>query len=178
LKYSHAAELVSLAGGMIGMFPTSLQAMIGPALSQLPITPFNLVCTNVPGPQYPLYVMGHKMVSWYPYVPVGGEMAANCAILSYNGTVFFGFSADRHAVPDLRRFEKFLQASFEDLRAATLNGTQKRRKKSRNPIKPGAAVKSPEPGPVQTSIPSSNFNVAVEPKAKSITEKSATQLIA
>lgn len=118
LKRMHAAELVSLAGGLIGMFPASLQGMAGPIASQLPITPFNLVCTNVPGPQVPLYLLGHKMLHCYPYVPVGGEMAVNCAILSYNGTVYFGFSGDTHAAPDLRRLEKLLQESFVELRAA------------------------------------------------------------
>src|ERR1035441_2399562 len=119
LKRSHAAELVSLAGGLIGMFPTAIQAVAGQVLSQLPITPFNLVCTNVPGPQFPLYLLGHKMLRWYPYVPVGGEMAVNCAILSYDGTVYFGFSGDVHAAPDLRRLEAFLKLSFEELRDAS-----------------------------------------------------------
>ena len=118
LKRMHAAELVSLAGGLIGMFPTSLQGMAGPLASRLPITPFNLVCTNVPGPQVPLYLLGHKMLHCYPYVPVGGEMAVNCAILSYNGMVYFGFSGDTHAAPDLRRLEKLLQESFVGLRNA------------------------------------------------------------
>ena len=116
LKRMHAAELVSLAGGLIGMFPTSMQGLTGPIISQLPITPFNLVCTNVPGPQFPLYLVGHKMLHCYPYVPVGGEMAVNCAILSYNGTVYFGFSGDVHAAPDLRRLETLLQDSFTELR--------------------------------------------------------------
>ena len=118
LKGAHAAELVSLAGGLIGMFPSSMQALAGPLISQVPFTPFNLVCTNVPGPQYPLYLLGHKMLRWYPYVPVGGEMAVNCAILSYDGTVHFGFSGDVHAAPDLRRLEELLKASFTELRAA------------------------------------------------------------
>ena len=61
LKQSHAAELVGLAGGMIGILPGVMQSFAGPMISQLPITPFNMVCTNVPGPQYPLYVLGHKM---------------------------------------------------------------------------------------------------------------------
>ena len=118
LKRMHAAELVSLAGGLIGMFPTSLQGMAGPLASRLPITPFNLVCTNVPGPQVPLYLLGHKMLHCYPYVPVGGEMAVNCAILSYNGTVYFGFSGDTHAAPDLRRLETLLQQCFVEMREA------------------------------------------------------------
>lgn len=118
LKRVHAAELVSLAGGLIGIFPTSLQGLAGPIASQLPVTPFNLVCTNVPGPQSPLYLLGHKMLEWYPYVPVGGEMAVNCAILSYNGTIYFGFSGDVHAAPDLKRMEKLLQTSFKELREA------------------------------------------------------------
>jgi diacylglycerol O-acyltransferase len=62
LKRAHTAELVSLAGGLIGMFPTSAQAVAGHIISRLPFTPFNMVCTNVPGPQYPLYLLGHKML--------------------------------------------------------------------------------------------------------------------
>ena len=87
-------------------------------ISQVPFTPFNMVCTNVPGPQFPLYLLGHKMLRWYPYVPVGGEMAVNCAILSYNGMVYFGFSGDVHAAPDLWRWEKFVKRSFVELRDA------------------------------------------------------------
>ena len=118
LKRMHAAELVSLAGGLLGMFPTSLQGVAGPLASRLPVTPFNLVCTNVPGPQLPLYLLGHKMLHCYPYVPVGGEMAVNCAILSYNGTIYFGFSGDTHAAPDLKRMQTLLQESFFELRNA------------------------------------------------------------
>jgi len=146
LKKVHAAELISLAGGLIGMFPTSVQGLAGPFASQLPVTPFNLVCTNVPGPQVPLYLLGHRMLTWYPYVPVGGEMAVNCAILSYNGTVFFGFSGDVHAAPDLKKMEKLLQESFAELRQATGVSsvrTSHRAKRARRPIKPKAMVSAP-----------------------------------
>lgn len=118
LKQAHAAELVSLTGGLIGVLPTALQAFAGPFMSKLPITPFNMVCTNVPGPQYPLYLLGQKMLRCYPYVPVGGEMALNCAVLSYDGRIFFGFSGDTHAAPDLHRLETYLRTSFEELREA------------------------------------------------------------
>jgi len=139
LKRMHAAELVSLAGGLIGMFPNSLQGLAGPFASQLPITPFNLVCTNVPGPQFPLYLLGRKMLACYPYVPVGGEMAVNCAILSYNGSVYVGFSGDVHAAPDLPRLEKLLQENFAELRdAAGIRPESKKRPKTmwRQPPRP------------------------------------------
>jgi len=158
LKRMHAAELVSLAGGLIGMFPTSLQGMAGPLASQLPITPFNLVCTNVPGPQVPLYLLGHKMLHCYPYVPVGGEMAVNCAILSYNGTVYFGFSGDTHAAPDLRRLEKLLQESFAELRDAV--GIRPPQKKKKVAIRRQVAstavtpiITTTTPAPVISAVP-------------------------
>jgi diacylglycerol O-acyltransferase / wax synthase len=154
LKRSHAAELVSLTGGLIGMFPSAMQALAGPMVSQLPFTPFNLVCTNVPGPQYPLYLLGHKMLRWYPYVPVGGEMAVNCAVLSYDGTMYFGFSGDVHAAPDLRRLEELLKLSFEELRDADgvspplqgeKNGRAKTREKTQTALKPAATVRDSIP---------------------------------
>ena len=154
LKRVHAAELVSLAGGLIGMLPLSLQGLAGPLAGQLPVTPFNLVCTNVPGPQFPLYLLGHKMLDWYPYVPVGGEMAVNCAILSYNGTVYFGFSGDVHAAPDLRRIESLLQASFSELRDSVLKPLRKRsvRVRSRRKTVAGPSDVSYSTPPEQPSI--------------------------
>lgn len=164
LKRAHAAELVGLTGGLIGLFPNGLQALAGPVLSQLPITPFNLVCTNIPGPQYPLYLLGHKMLCWYPYVPIGGEMAVNCAILSYNGMMYFGFSGNVHAIPDLRRLGEFVKESFAELRDAA--GIKTPRKKSaphkkertKKPAKPASAPVKPVNGSVSQAL-----NVSVPP---------------
>ena len=88
-------------------------------------------------PQVPLYLLGHKMMHCYPYVPVGGEMAVNCAILSYNGTVYFGFSGDTHAAPDLRKLEKLLQECFVELRDAVgLRPPQKKKAARRRRVGP------------------------------------------
>jgi len=160
LKRSHAAELVSLAGGLIGMLPTSAQALGGQILGQVPFTPFNMVCTNVPGPQYPLYLLGHKILHCYPYVPVGGEMALNCAILTYNGTAYFGFSGDVHAAPDLRRLETFLKSSFTELREAAggkppHKEEKKKEKKKEKRVRAKAKVAStpvPAPAPAPASV--------------------------
>jgi diacylglycerol O-acyltransferase / wax synthase len=115
LKRAHVAEWVGMAGGLLGAVPAPLQALVGPLASFLPITPFNLVCTNIRGPDMPLYLIGHKMLDWYPYVPVGGQMALNCAILSYNGITYFGFSGDVHAAPDLHRLEHLMKLSIAEL---------------------------------------------------------------
>jgi diacylglycerol O-acyltransferase / wax synthase len=176
LKRVHAPELVSLAAGLIGMFPTALQAAVGPVASKLPITPFNLVCTNVPGPQHPLYLLGHKMLTWYPYVPIGGEMPLNCAILSYDGRLFFGFSGDVHAAPDLRRLETLLQMSFAELReAAGIHPPGKKQKVAQPRKKARATAK------VSASIPTPLSPAMVKPTADGATdekEKVLTRLIA
>jgi diacylglycerol O-acyltransferase len=116
LKRARAAEFVGFAGGLFATIPTALWAAIGPVASQLPLSLCNIICTNVPGPQVPLYLLGRKMLAWYPYVPIGGEMGVNCAILSYNGMAYFGFTCDVHAVPDPAHLEKFVDASFAELR--------------------------------------------------------------
>jgi diacylglycerol O-acyltransferase len=132
LKRVNAAELVSLTGSLLGMIPTSTQALAGQILNRLPITPFNMVCTNVPGPQVPLYFLGHKMLHCFPYVPVGGEMSLNCAILTYDGTAYFGFTGDVQVAPDLHRLEGLLKESFLELRdAAGIKGTRKKTEKKR-----------------------------------------------
>jgi diacylglycerol O-acyltransferase len=155
LKRAHTAELVSLAGGLLGMFPNSAQALAGHIISRLPFTPFNMVCTNVPGPQQPLYLLGHKMLHCYPYVPVGGEMALNCAILTYNGTAYFGFSGCSHAAPDLRRLETFLQLSFTELREAVgVRPLPKPEKNKAKRVRAKAKVASaPETKPASVQVP-------------------------
>lgn len=157
LKTAHIAEIVGVAGGLIGIVPTALQAAAGPVAGQLPLTPFNLVCTNVPGPQLPLYLLGHKMLSWYPYVPIGGDMALNCAVLSYNGVTYFGFTGDSHAAPDLKRLERLLQLSLAEMlkaagcrrtgRTATAARRNKEEAKPENKNKPEAKIKSAEDKP-------------------------------
>jgi len=164
LKRVHAAELVSLAGGLIGFLPTSVQALTGPLVSQLPITPFNLVCTNVPGPQFPLYLLGHEMLRCYPYVPIGGEMAVNCAILSYNGTVYFGFSGDVHAAPDLGRLETLLEQSFAELREAASGGTPRKERRRAHPEVPDASTPA--------SAPAATVRAPAPPRAPLPTVKS------
>ena len=130
LKSARLAELVGFAGTLLGTIPKPLQALLGPLVSQLPISLCNLIFTNVRGPEAPLYLLGHQMLACYPYVPIGGEMGMNCAVLTYNGTAFFGFTGDVHAIPDLQQFEKLLNASFAELRKLAA-GAAPRQKRAR-----------------------------------------------
>jgi diacylglycerol O-acyltransferase / wax synthase len=111
-------ELVGLFGTLVSKVPLPLQAVLVPLITQLPLSLCNMICTNIPGPQLPLYMLGHKLLRCYPYVPIGGELGVNVAILSYDGTAYFGFGGDVHAVPDIARFEGLLRESFQELRAA------------------------------------------------------------
>ena len=65
---------------------------------------FNLVVTNVPGPQFPLYVLGRKMESIFPMVPLARRQALCVGIMSYNGQVNFGLIGDYDAMADLDSF--------------------------------------------------------------------------
>ncbi len=118
MKSAHVAELIQLAGVWMGIAPVPLQAMLGPLAGLMTIPPFNMVCTNVPGPQHPLYLLGREMLTFHPYVPIGGEMGVNCAIQSYNGTLYFGLTADSASAPDVGRLNDFLEDAFGELRVA------------------------------------------------------------
>jgi len=72
---------------------------------------FNLVVTNVPGPQFPLYVLGRKMESIFPMVPLARRQALCVGIMSYNGQVNFGLIGDYDAMADLDSFALDLEAA-------------------------------------------------------------------
>jgi hypothetical protein len=78
----------------------------------------NMVCTNVPGPRFPLYTIGHEMMSMYPIVPIAWEMGIGCAIASYNGTLYLGLNADVGAAPDAHLLRDYLVESYVELRDA------------------------------------------------------------
>jgi len=117
-RSARAAELVTFAAMTLAATPPPLQSLTGTVLSQLPISLCNSICTNVPGPKTPLYLLGHKMLSSYPYVPIGGEMGMNCAVLSYDGALYAGFTGDAQAIPDLSALVTFFIESFAELRDA------------------------------------------------------------
>ncbi len=75
----------------------------------------NTVTTNVPGPQFPLYALGRRMVGYYPYVPIFHGMRVGVAILSYDGQAAFGVTGDYESMPDIGVLARGIQDSVAEL---------------------------------------------------------------
>ncbi|MFL5875989.1 MAG: WS/DGAT/MGAT family O-acyltransferase [Solirubrobacteraceae bacterium] len=104
---------------------------------------FNLVVTNVPGPQFPLYVLGRKMESIFPMVPLARRQALCVGIMSYNGQVNFGLIGDYDAMADLESFGLDLEAALQEV-VDTVPAAKKKAKKQK------AAASANGSGPVAT----------------------------
>jgi WS/DGAT/MGAT family acyltransferase len=79
---------------------------------------FNLVVTNVPGPQFPLYVLGHRLERLYPVVPLAPSQGLGIAIMSYDGKLGFGLLGDYDALADLDDLADDLEGSIGRLARA------------------------------------------------------------
>ena len=79
---------------------------------------FNLIVTNVPGPQFPLYLLGREMERIVPIAFLPENHALAIAIMSYNGKVDFGLLADYDAMPDLEAIGDYLEQSLAELQKA------------------------------------------------------------
>jgi WS/DGAT/MGAT family acyltransferase len=79
---------------------------------------FNLVVTNIPGPQFPLYMLGRRLDAMFPMVPLAENQALGIAIMSYDGQLNFGLNADYDTLGDLEALADELRASIEELVAA------------------------------------------------------------
>jgi diacylglycerol O-acyltransferase / wax synthase len=97
---------------------------------------FNLVVTNIPGPQFPLYVLGREMRALFPMVPLAQKQAVCVGIMSYNGNIHFGLIGDFDAMADLDSLALDLEASIGELSRAAPRG--KRGAKPRKAKKPAA----------------------------------------
>lgn len=123
MKSARLAEGLLTIGAFYTMLPAPMQSLVA-AIADLPFPPFNMVATNVPGPQVPIYLAGRKMLAQYPYVPVGYQVSLGCAIFSYNQTLYFGLSSDAQAMQDVERFREILDGVFGELKAVGAGDAQ------------------------------------------------------
>jgi WS/DGAT/MGAT family acyltransferase len=108
--------------------------------------PINSIVTNVPGPQFPLYMLGAKLVSMIPQVPLLDGVGLGIALFSYDGTLCWGFNADFELVPDVDEFRRDIERSLERLCKAAGIGPSATKSKSNGSSKKRAAAK-PKPDP-------------------------------
>jgi diacylglycerol O-acyltransferase / wax synthase len=88
---------------------------------------FNLTVTNVPGPQFPLYMLGRELCRVYPLVPLADGCALGIAIMSYDGRIDFGLVSDYDALPDLDDVAAALDGAIGELAALAGVGPKPRR---------------------------------------------------
>jgi diacylglycerol O-acyltransferase len=86
----------------------------------------NLVVTNVPGPQLPLYLMGRELLCAYPLLPLPANHALGISLMSYKGRACFGFNADYDAITDLERIGTLIDRALGRLAKAAGVGGQRR----------------------------------------------------
>lgn len=111
---------------------------------------FNLVVTNVPGPQFPLFLLGRQLQVLYPVVPLAQKQALGIAVMSYDGHLGFGLLGDFDALPQLDAIAADLKWAIASLhRAAGVGPRAKRRSKA----KPAASRRAPKQGPPADTIP-------------------------
>jgi WS/DGAT/MGAT family acyltransferase len=116
LKSSRQAVGATLLTELTGFAPPTIVSQAARLQSRQRF--FNLVITNVPGPQFPLYVLGRELLSTFPMVPLAKNQAMCVGIMSYNGEINFGLIGDYDAMPDLDRLGADLEAAVAELAAA------------------------------------------------------------
>jgi hypothetical protein len=138
LKASSQALGAEVLTDLAGFAPPTVMAQAARLQSRQRF--FNLVVTNVPGPQFELFLLGRPMAEAFPMVPLARNQALGIAIMSYHGQINFGLIADYDALPKLDDFAADLAAAVEELALAA----------GAAPAAPGerkAPPRAPEPAP-------------------------------
>jgi WS/DGAT/MGAT family acyltransferase len=107
-----AATIVELSAGTPLTLLSLASRLVGPR-----IRPFNMTVTNIPGPQFPMYLLESQMLANYPMVPLWAQHGIGVALFSYNGRLLWGIQADYDTLPDSDGFVAALHTSFLELRS-------------------------------------------------------------
>jgi diacylglycerol O-acyltransferase len=122
LKNSGQAVGAQVLTNLAGFAPPTILSQAARLQPRQPF--FNLVVTNVPGPQFPLYLLGRRLQVLYPVVPLAQRQALGIAVMSYDGHLGFGLLGDYDALPGLEEIEKNLELAVAGLTGAA--GLRKR----------------------------------------------------
>ena len=141
---------------------------------------FDLVLTNVPGPQFPLYAAGARMLASYPVLPLLAGHALAIGVTSYDGKVFYGLDADRDALPDLEVLGSCIGEALDELLEAS-SSTRDRAPRGRVPTKAStkkATTKEPAATKATTKKATTKKPAAKKPAGKKPAGKKAAKKVA
>jgi diacylglycerol O-acyltransferase / wax synthase len=99
--------------------PPTLATLGSHVMAKAPQRNVNTVTTNIPGPQFPLYAAGRRMLRVYPYVPIGLQVRIGVAILSYDGELNFGITGDYDHASDVDVIAEGIQVGVDEMLAAS-----------------------------------------------------------
>jgi diacylglycerol O-acyltransferase / wax synthase len=123
LKKSGQAVGAQVLTNLAGFAPPTILSQAARLQARQPF--FNLVVTNVPGPQFPLYLLGRRLEVLYPVVPLAQRQALGIAVMSYDGHLGFGLLGDYDALPDLEDIASDLKWAIAALcRSAGVRGKE------------------------------------------------------
>lgn len=100
--------------GVAGFAPTTFHAL-GSRVAVEESQGVNLVITNVPGPQFPMFMAGAEMVETYPVPPLQRGFALAIGVTSYDGGVYYGITADRDILPDVDVLGQCVREALDEL---------------------------------------------------------------
>lgn len=116
LKQSHQAVAASALMNIGTWAPPTLHGLAARAVARQRL--LNLVISNVPGPQIPIYLAGAKLLATYPVMPLGETLALAIALTSLAGTMAFGITSDWDSMPDIDDFAADISAAIGELKKA------------------------------------------------------------
>ncbi len=117
LKRAHAAKGIDLFLRLADYSGSTLlpSGLVG--LVSL-LRPYNLIVSNIHGPQFPLYLLGARLIEFYPHLPLFENQGLAVAAMSYLGKIHFGLIGDWDLMPDLSDFAADLDTAMAELRTA------------------------------------------------------------
>lgn len=132
LKQSGQAVGADRLVQMTNFLPPTVLGLASRALVRARL--INLVITNVPGPQFPLYCMGARVLEVFPYVGLAENLGLTIAVISYDGQMLFGITGDRDLLPDLAALAGLVSKAFVELEEVVGAAGRKRQKRAGKPV--------------------------------------------
>jgi len=149
VKRSGQAVGAQVLTNLAGFAPPTILSQAARLQARQPF--FNLVVTNVPGPQFPLYLLARRMLILYPIVPLARRQALGIAVMSYDGRLGFGLLGDYDALPELDALAADLSWAIDALAHAARAKSSASDAPSPKPSKPPNSSSRPPESPTRAA---------------------------